>query len=206
MKHITEQSEVHNYLAALEARLANVPAEQSEEILFGVREHITEALARGEQSVTEVLTSLGSPDDVLAEVVATGPAVPAPAPAPAPSYRDSALWVILTVVLLPFGGFLIGIGWLLGVAGLWAGTRWKLWEKIVGTALFPGGLAGVFYFLSRGVWESSSGPVEAASDFGPAEPIIPIMSLVATSLTLALPLPVAVYLLLMGLIRRPHRQ
>ncbi|MHA7175711.1 HAAS signaling domain-containing protein [Arthrobacter sp. Sr24] len=153
MKRTVEAPEVRNYLAALEARLAHLPADQSDEILFGVREHITEALARGEQSVTEVLTSLGSPDDVLAEPTGAGyPAIapnsapalgsaPAPAGLPAPlrspGHRNSTPWVVLTAALLPFGGFLWGFGWLLGVAGLWMGTRWKVWEKIVGTLLFP---------------------------------------------------------------------
>lgn len=83
------------------------------------------------------------------------------------------------------------------------GTRWKVWEKIVGTLLFPGGLAGVSFFLSRGVWESSSTPVEANAGSDPVNPLMPDASLIATLVILAIPLLVAVYLLIVGLMRHP---
>lgn len=159
MNHEIEAPEVRNYLAALEARLAQLPTEQSEEIMFGVREHIAEATERGGQSTSEILAGLGSPDDIAAGVAAPDVQAPghsqAPVPgqqipqsAPAPRHQASTLWVVATTILLPFGILLAGVGWLFGVAGLWMGTRWKVWEKVMGTVLLPGGIVGA-QILSR---------------------------------------------------------
>lgn len=159
MNHDIEAPEVRNYLAAIEARLAQLPTEQSEEIMFGVREHIAEAIERGGQSTAEILAGLGSPDDIAAGVAAPDVQAPgysqAPIPgqqipqsAPAPRHQASTLWVVATTILLPFGILLAGVGWLFGVAGLWMGTRWKVWEKVMGTVLLPGGIVGA-QILSR---------------------------------------------------------
>jgi hypothetical protein len=47
------------------------------------------------------------------------------------------------VLLLLLGGFLIGLGWLAGVALLWASPRWDTRDKLLGTLIWPGGLAAV---------------------------------------------------------------
>ncbi|WP_207346441.1 hypothetical protein [Arthrobacter sp. E3] len=142
MMNRRDDEEVQQYLSALEARLSQLPTDQSEEILFGVREHITEAVSRGDRPVPEVLASLGSPDDVLAEMaglVAGRHNEGGRAPT-TPRWRSTSPWVPLTVVLLAFGGFLLGVGWFAGVTCLWMGARWKTWEKVLGSVLFPGGV------------------------------------------------------------------
>jgi hypothetical protein len=48
-----------------------------------------------------------------------------------------------TVVLLLIGGLLIGLGWIAGAALLWASPRWRTSDKLLGTLVWPGGLAAV---------------------------------------------------------------
>ena len=232
MNHDLAAPEVRSYLAAIQARLAQLPAEQSEEILFGVREHIAEALERGGQSTAEILAGLGSPDDIAAGLAGSDmdgsgahdfakpfPSAQFPPGAPqkqlpAHRYQSSTLWVVATAILLPFGAFLAGIGWLFGVGGLWMGTRWKTWEKVVGTVVLPGGLFGSMYLLVTGVWESSgsaSGVSVTSTDgntpptFDSVEPVVPMLPTVAAIIVILLPIAVAVYLLVVGL-RRGTRQ
>ncbi|WP_283461024.1 hypothetical protein [Arthrobacter sp. H35-D1] len=204
MMNRLDGQEVQKYLSALEARLSHLPADQSEEILFGVQEHISEDLSRGNRPVSEVLASLGNPDDVLADMA--GPdssrsSGDGRAPT-APRWRSTSPWVALTAVLLVIGGFLAGIGWFAGVACLWMGTRWKTWEKILGTCLFPGGVLGALYFARLIPW--SVDPILGTTSSGPAEPVIPGLPLVATILIMCIPLIMAGYLMVAGLLRRPR--
>lgn len=213
MKHDIDNPAIRSYLSAVEARLVQLPADQSEEILFGIREHIADALERGGQTPEEVLASLGSPDDVLGGMATQPPALhpmsapqyppawqqPLPQPAARPPYQSSTLWVVATVILLPFGIFLAGVGYLFGLAGLWMGTRWKVWEKIMGTVLFPGGMLGALYATFLPLWNS---PVAGSSDSAEAvaqNPLLPGMGLAASSAMLCVPIIVAVYLLVVGL-------
>lgn len=208
MTHDIEEGQVRSYLAALEARLAHLPADQSEEILFGVREHIGQAMERGGQSTGEVLAGLGSPDEIAGGVAAAeapvrGPVQQLPPPAPPQRYQSSTLWVVASCILLPFGGFLAGIGWLFGVAGLWMGTRWKLWEKILGTVLLPGGVLGSFYVLATPVRQTVTRGDPAP---GGSDPVIDMLPIVASVLVFGLPILVAVYLLVVGLRRGPAQR
>lgn len=223
MKNDIDSPEVRSYLAAVEARLAHLPADQSEEILFGIREHIAEALERGGQSAPEVLSSLGSPDDVLTGLAgnftAPPPALPQttvlqqtarqPPVSQHPAahqtarqdYPSSTLWVVATGILLPFGIFLAGIGYLFGLAGLWMGTRWKVWEKIAGTLLFPGGVLGAMYLSFLPIWNPQPAAHTNAAHGSLVEPILSGMSLGASAATACIPIIVAVYLLVVGLRR-----
>jgi len=77
--------------------------------------------------------------------------------APSPSLRAGPPGLdVLTVVLLLFGGLLVGIGWLAGVVLLWASPRWRTSDKVLGTLIWPGGLAGVLVFLVGAVGLSAS--------------------------------------------------
>jgi hypothetical protein len=54
--------------------------------------------------------------------------------------RSAILWVLL-------GGFMFGIGWVVGLAQLWESASWNWFDKLLGTLFWPGGLAtGVFLF------------------------------------------------------------
>ena len=59
---------------------------------------------------------------------------------------------IATVVLLLAGGFLAGIGWIVGVVLLWISPRWRLSDKLLGTLVWPGGLVGAVIALSGGAF------------------------------------------------------
>lgn len=63
MTHNELPAEAVAWLAAAEQTLRRASAEQTAEIMDGLRSHITEALARGE-AVDDVLTRLGPPTDV----------------------------------------------------------------------------------------------------------------------------------------------
>lgn len=224
MKNTIGDAEVRNYLASLEARLAQLPADQLEEILFGVQEHIAEALERGGQSTAEILAGLGSPDDIAAglggsDPEGSGPYVSATPlagsqfppsalqlPHPAQRHQSSTLWAVVTCILIPFGGFLAGIGWLFGVAGLWMGTRWKTWEKIMGTVLIPGGVPGALLLAILPVRQTlsfgSPGDEVIISDYNPLGFSLPEL---AIAVVLALPIIVALYLLIVGLVRGPKQ-
>ncbi len=209
--HPIDSPEVRSYLAALEARLAHLPTDQSAEIMFGVREHIAEALERGGKSLSEVLASLGRPDDVLAGLPGSDttalPAMQQPVPQqqPRPPYQSSTFWLVATAILLPFGIFLAGVGYLFGLAGLWMGTRWKLWEKIAGTLLFPGGVLGAMYLSLLPVWNTPVDTRSGAPEVSLQDVMLPGMSLGASVVTAFIPVIVAVYLLVVG-VRRGDTQ
>lgn len=202
MKNDIDEAEVRSYLSALEARLEHLPGEQSEEILFGVQEHIAEARARGDRQVADVLAALGTPDDVLAGLAAPDAVVPRKVhPTAPPRYQSSTLWVVTSCILLPFGAFLAGIGWLFGVAGLWMGTRWKTWEKIMGTLVFPGGVVGGLYLSILPVRTMASTVSNGSGDNALEAAMFPGLSAGATLVALCIPVAVAVYLLVIGLRR-----
>jgi hypothetical protein len=43
------------------------------------------------------------------------------------------------VILLPLGGFALGIGWLVGLILLWSSRLWTTRDKLIGTLITPGG-------------------------------------------------------------------
>jgi hypothetical protein len=54
--------------------------------------------------------------------------------------RSAILWLLL-------GGFMFGIGWVVGLAQLWESASWNWFDKLLGTLFWPGGLAtGVSLF------------------------------------------------------------
>jgi len=64
-------------------------------------------------------------------------------PDPGPPYPLGAQ-EIFAILLLLFGGLLYGIGWIIGVVLLWTSSRWNLRERLLGTLVWPGGLAALF--------------------------------------------------------------
>ena len=62
------------------------------------------------------------------------------------------------IVLLLAGGFLAGVGWLIGVILLWLSDAWTTRDKLIGTLVVPGGLAlPLFLFGVEAVGTGSSG-------------------------------------------------
>jgi hypothetical protein len=139
---------VADYLNRLAAAAVTLPADRRAELFEEISLHIAEARAvrdtAGEPSlpVADVLERLGQPEDIVraaAEDTESDAAAPARAQrAPRRRILDTG-----TVVLLLVGGLLIGLGWIAGVVMLWASPRWRTSDKLVGTLVWPGGLAAV---------------------------------------------------------------
>jgi hypothetical protein len=50
---------------------------------------------------------------------------------------------VAAVILLLAGGAACVVGWFAGVALLWASPRWRWTDKLLGTLIWPGGLAAL---------------------------------------------------------------
>lgn len=110
--------------------------------------------------VRAMLSALGDPSEIVAAALADNQPLPAQPPYPTrdlypadpdayrPATSQSPPYPLSTadtaaVALLLVGGFLAGIGWLVGVVLLWTSIRWTRFEKLIGTLILPGGLASV---------------------------------------------------------------
>lgn len=126
---------VAEYAEDLDRALGSLPYARRRELAHDLEAHVAEARAalddpHDERAVLVILARLGTPEEIAAEarsgVVADD----------GPTWREPA-----ALVLLLFGGFLGGVGWLAGVALLWWSPLWTVREKLLGTLVIPGGLA-----------------------------------------------------------------
>ena len=62
--------------------------------------------------------------------------------------RGTREWA--AIFLLLFGGFALGIGWVVGLVLLWSSRAWSTLDKLVGTFVLPGGLAGSYVAFELG--------------------------------------------------------
>jgi len=136
---------VEDYLDDLRDALAGVPRMRRQELVAEIGAHIAEARRElddpfDEVAVRTVLDRLGSPEEIAAE--ARGGEAPAPPAPPAPAVAEATWRAPAAIVLLLFGAFAGGVGWLVGVVLLWASPRWSTGDKLAGTLLVPGGLLG----------------------------------------------------------------
>ncbi len=129
---------VGRYLGELDSALARLPRARRRQIREEVEAHIREARgeqgARDEAGLRQLLDRIGDPGEIAREAGAD------------PGRRT--WYEALVPLLLPLGGFLLSVGWMVGVAILWASPVWRLRDKLLGTLIFPFGLAGVLIFLS----------------------------------------------------------
>ena len=131
---------VHDYLRRLQEAAAVLPADRRFDLLADVREHIAVTLEQSPSSdeahTRHVLDRLGSPEELVEAALGDQPtALVASRPLNPPPVD------IATVLLLLLGGFLLGLGWVIGVVLLWASTTWTTRDKVIGTLVVPGGLA-----------------------------------------------------------------
>jgi hypothetical protein len=140
-----------DYLGRLEAAAASLPAAERDSLVAQAAARIAQARATGPQRGTALaavhlqglLESMGDPADLGQPSRDRRRSRPQPAGRPAASQRGAASGHEITaVVLLVAGGFLAGIGWLVGVVLLWTSPRWKISDKLLGTLIWPGGVAG----------------------------------------------------------------
>ena len=135
------------YLGRLDAAAWRLPADRRVELVAEVREHIDAAMAArpgDEAALRTVLDHLGAPEEIARAAVEQEPAAAMPPAPPQPTPQATQLRDISTVLLLMFGGFLLGIGWVVGVALLWSSTRWRTRDKWLATLVWPFGYAAAF--------------------------------------------------------------
>ncbi|MCW8384641.1 HAAS signaling domain-containing protein [Streptomyces justiciae] len=149
---------VRDYLRQLKVQSRALPRAQRKELLSDIREHIQTSLAGTPDPATadarEVLGRLGDPVDIVAAARSSDSAYP--------GSRLREWGPLGTVLLLQFGAFLCGVGWLTGVLLLWTSQCWRFRDKVIGTALIPGGLATPIFLTfkpQRCVSTTAVGPV-----------------------------------------------
>jgi len=189
----TRHREVGEYLRRLQRSMGDLPAERREEILAEIEEHISEDLAERpaatDADVRNVLERVGDPGDIAAEARERFGIKPARR-----SWTDPA-----AVILLLIGGFTI-IGWFVGVVLLWISDAWNTRDKIIGTLVVPGGLAGALGvgLASSGVRGASCGPVEITVAPGACATVPStdgsVVGLILAVLVVIAPIATAVYL------------
>ncbi len=137
------------YLDKVEANLAQLSHRRRERALERLGEKIVAEIGNdiGVPHVMFVLAEFGTPEE-QAEKIAGDKAGPAPEPNVAPErpagFLERSRGAIATVLLLALGGIVIPvIGWLAGVVLLWRSRAWAWWDKVIGTAVLPGGFAAV---------------------------------------------------------------
>lgn len=145
-----QMHDIHTYLAVLERACADLGPGRCDELVAEVRAHIDSVLADGgdvtDAQLHGLLDSLGSPADIAAAARADE------APTPVRSAPSSGFGVrdVATIVLLLMGGFLAGIGWVVGAVLLWTSPSWRTRDKLIGTLVVPGGLLGSLMFAGLG--------------------------------------------------------
>jgi uncharacterized membrane protein len=137
---------VDAYLRELEEELRDLPPARRRELVEEIRDHIDSALGESrtgdEAEVRNVLERLGDPAEIAGEarerfgIRRTKPGA-----------RE-----ILALILLPIGGFLYVVGWVVGAILLASSTVWTSREKVIGLLVVPGGLlpAALFGLMSGG--------------------------------------------------------
>jgi hypothetical protein len=122
-----------DYLERLRRAGRDLPAGRRRELLAEIEGHLTEAIEPGasDAQALTVLDRLGEPEAIIAAEM--------PPSDQTPQRRGAAEWA--AIILLPFGGFIFGVGWLAGLVLLWSSRAWNTRDKWIGTLVIPGGLA-----------------------------------------------------------------
>ena len=177
------------YLEDLSAQLGDLPAAQRRELLDEIRNHIGDALAETpsptEADTRNVLDRLGEPSEIAREARERFGIDQA-----APTWHD---W--LAVVLLPIGGLVIPLlGWFVGLALLWASRVWTTKDKLIGTFLFPFGLALAYLLLNLPVRTCTTTTGEGGVVDTCASGSSPVMGMVLLAVLVIVPIGTAIYL------------
>lgn len=147
------EPQIKRYLEQLSRTARYLPRARRRELLGEIEEHIRESLAdapvASEAELLTLLDRLGDPAEIVA-------AASGDREAPVRSTKMETAAIVLLLV----GGFLWGVGWLVGVVLLWSSSLWTRRDKLLGTLVVPGGLAAAIFFillaLARGVVRSGS--------------------------------------------------
>jgi uncharacterized membrane protein len=140
------------YIKHLRQAARTLPRDTRQELLSDIEAHLQEAIDvdMSEAEVLSTLDRLGSPEEIVAAQL--GGAVDSP------TAKGLHEWAAIILVLL--GGFAIGIGWLIGLILLWTSRAWTTVDKLIGTLVVPGGLAGtvILVFLIGSKEMCTGGP------------------------------------------------
>lgn len=141
---------IEEYLGNLSDALRTINPRTAKEFFVEIEQHIAEGRVTiepgDEVGLRNLLERIGSPVTLARELQETEP------PRPISAMDRATPWLIL------LGGFAFGFGWLVGLYGLWSSKTWRIWDKLLGTFVWPGGLLGTFYlFLSSSSVTTCSG-------------------------------------------------
>ena len=131
---------IAQYLATLDRALGALPRARRRQIVGEISRHIAESRSDLDHetpaTIKALLERVGDPRAISAEAGADDSDTPS-------RWTDRlAPWLLL------LGGFIFGIGWIVGVVLLWASSTWRRRDKLLGTFVLPGGLALAFTLLS----------------------------------------------------------
>jgi hypothetical protein len=148
---------VDDYLDRLDTELRALPRARRREVVEEIAEHIAEARGdladEDEAGIETLLDRVGDPADIAVDARERFGIRP----------KKTGPLEIGALVLLLVGGFLAGIGWLVGVVLLWVSEAWTTRDKLIGTLVVPGGLALPLFLFEIAVMssiESCSGEVD----------------------------------------------
>jgi hypothetical protein len=184
---------VRGYLKRLRVASRELPRPERRELRAQIEEHLRVAIApdAGEAEVLTVLERLGAPEEIVAEQYGT---------AAAP--RGIGAQAVTAIVLLLVGGFMAGVGWIVGVVLLWSSHAWTTREKLIGTLVVPGGLFGALLLAARMISGATkclqtAGGVAgetATRCSGGSSTAVNVLGIAAFALLLLAPIGTAIYL------------
>jgi hypothetical protein len=128
------------YMEDLRHAGRRLPRSAMRDLLAEIEAHLAETTDQemSDADVLTVLDRLGDPKDIIA---AQQPEPPVPS-------RSRGIHEWAAIVLLLFGGFIFGFGWLAGLVLLWSSPLWTTRDKWIGTLVVPGGLASALVALA----------------------------------------------------------
>jgi hypothetical protein len=181
------------YLARLRRAGRGLPPGRLQELLAEIEGHLSEAIdpnASDAQALT-VLDRLGEPEAIIAAET--------PDPDELPRRRGTREWA--AIILLLFGGFAVGVGWLVGLVLLWSSRAWATRDKWIGTLVIPGGLAtsvfiGLFLLgapTKRLCYGIAGGAQHCTTSPGPSI-VPPVLGVAVFALLVLAPIATSVYL------------
>jgi hypothetical protein len=130
------------YLDSLERAARRLPRRDRGELVAEIRAHLLETVDpdMSDAEVLTILDRLGDPEEI---VEAQEP------DALREDSRGTHEWAAIFLLLL--GGFVFGVGWIVGLILLWSSRAWTTGQKLIGTFVVPGGLAAGFVVFGGGV-------------------------------------------------------
>jgi len=138
-EHTMSDRIIEEYLGDLRDALRTVNPISAKEFVAEIEQHISEgrtSLELGDEvGLRHLLERIGPPTVLVNELKETEP------PRTVTAMDRATPWFII------FGGIAFGFGWLVGLYGLWSSKTWRIWDKLLGTFIWPGGLLGTFYLF-----------------------------------------------------------